>query len=143
MPSPETPSSTDRTKLHAKATGERMPVVVRIALVAALAGCALVDLAVRTNPAADQYPAELAGTPAVSTSTDTDEGGAAMAYLSLLAPEYRETGPSRAPASMNDHRVIHIDEVRQASAATEYYFPAQFSNQARSNDGNVMTYEHD
>jgi hypothetical protein len=39
---------------------------------------------------------------------------------------------------------VTIEPVAQtASTAAEYYFPAHFTNQARSNDGNVTTYEHD
>lgn len=146
MQSPKTPNSTDPTEHVAKATGERMPIVVRIALVATLAGCALVDLALQTNPAANRYPAELAGTPVDSPNAENDEGDAPLAHLSLLATEYRAPAPSTARAGTHEHRAIHVehlDEIRQASAATEYYFPAQFNNQARSNDGNVMTYEHD
>jgi hypothetical protein len=42
-----------------------------------------------------------------------------------------------APGTGNDAAV------RMAPSATEYYFPAQHTNQAKSSDGNVMTYEHD
>jgi hypothetical protein len=42
-----------------------------------------------------------------------------------------------APGTRNDAAV------RMAPSTTEYYFPAQHTNQAKWNDGNVMTYEHD
>ena len=108
MHSPQTMNSTDRTPGLQDPTAIRMSSALgRIALVAVLAGFALVDFATQNRMASDQSAAALAGTIAISAP------GAGNDLAGQLVP-----------------------------SATEYYFPAQYMNQARSNDGNVMTYDN-
>jgi hypothetical protein len=140
MNSPQAPNSRDQIQGSETATVSRRTFVIRsVALVAALVGFALVDFAVQTRTATDQSLPALVGTTAVSVPGFRND----VEPLASSAIEYYVPGPYTYQAKARYRNSAGNLEVQLAPTAAEYYYPAQPAKQAESNDGNVMTYEHD
>ena len=145
MDSSQNTNWTDRTNGFENATGGSKAVMIRrtavaAAVVAALAGCALAALAMRTGTTSDPSSLNLAGTAAVSMSVANDETEVLMA---TSVAEYFFPGRPASQARATDGNGTNQAAAQSAPSLTEYYIPGQNKNQANPNEGNVTTYEHD
>jgi hypothetical protein len=66
----------------------------------------------------------------------------AVATINKPASDQLPAGDART-TDVSTQGTMNDTEVQAATSVSEYYFPSQHVNQAKSTDGNVMTYEHD
>jgi hypothetical protein len=140
MDSQQTTNSGDRTHGNEPTTVTRNTFPIgRVALVAVLVACAVVDFATPHTIDTDLYTLALTG----ATPEPAHGANAAPGLRSSRVTEYELPALFISEARAHDGDTTTGKAVPPAPSAAEIYFPARFTNQGKSDDGNVMTYEHD